>query len=217
MRRIREREAAPPLAGQHDVHVLAGLPGEWLDRRQAQPQAHDVRREPLHARDARRQLADLDVGDVADLARLDDQVLERARLADERVARRLLRRVDARRSPVRIGNAAGQQAYAAGAAGAALAAVREVEVLAERGGEDRLVGPRVELAVGGQDPDLHPPIIAAEKKRPRIFRCGAMVIAEGPVSADAGNCCKRIPLPRVLPCAPRCPQSGNEYPEERAR
>ena len=76
--------------------------------------------------------------------------LARARLADERVARRLFRGVDAGRTPVRIGDAAGQQAHAAGAAGAALAAVRQVQVLAQRRGKHGLVGVCLELALEGR-------------------------------------------------------------------
>ena len=173
VRRVREREAPAPLARQHHVHVLARLPGERLDRGQPQPESHDVRRQPGHALDPRRQLADLDIRDVADLAGFDDQVLLRAGLADECVAGRGLAGIDAGGTAVRVFDGAAQDADPAGAAGSALAAVREVEVLAERGGEHGLVGMRLELAAGRQDADLHPPIIAAPKERPRTFRCGA--------------------------------------------
>jgi hypothetical protein len=110
---------------------------------------------------------------VADLARLDDEVLERAGLADERVARSLLRGVDPGRAAVRIGDAPGDQAHTAGAAGAALAAVRQVEVLAQRSRQHRLVATRLEMPPRWQDLDFHPPIIGHAKKGPRIFRCGA--------------------------------------------
>ena len=47
-------------------------------------------------------------------------------------------------------------------------------MLAERGGEHRFVGLGLELALRREEPDLHPPIIAANRKRPRIFRCGVL-------------------------------------------
>ena len=99
----------------------------------------------------------------------------RARLADQRVARRLLRRVDADRPAMRVGEVPAQHAHAAGAAGAALAAVRQVEVLAERRGEHGLVGARLEFPVRWQQPDFHGDHYGRKKKGPASFDAGPQV------------------------------------------
>jgi hypothetical protein len=71
---------------------------------------------------------------------------------------------------MRIVELPAQHAHAAGSAGASLAAVRQIEMLAERRGEHRLFASRLEFPVRWKQPDFHSTIMAKERPRHLAMR-----------------------------------------------
>ena len=153
MRRRCDREAAAPSARQQDVDVLAGFECESFGERQPQEQSHDVVRQRDCALDAARQaLARGAIGGLQ-LKGFHDQVAARARLAEQDQAVGDLGRGQAQRRPIRIVDLAAHEARLAGAAIAALAAVRQVQGGALRRIEQRLIRCGLEAAAGVGDGD----------------------------------------------------------------
>ena len=119
-----------------------------------QMQRHHVVGEPLHLLHAARQRADRDVARRADGPRLDHEVAERLRLAEERLALRFFL-LGAAPSSGRCRSRPGLRDLAlAGAAGAVTAAVGQHQVLAQRRREDRFALLDVEFVSAGLDLDL---------------------------------------------------------------
>ena len=150
----RDREAAATAFGEDHVEVLAGAVVQFLHRGKAQRHRHDVLGEPLEALDAGRQALHLDLRRRSRLARLDAQVGERPRLAQQRVAvgGLLLREPDGSRT--RVLEVPRQHAGPARGAVATLAAVGQVEARAQRGREHRLAGLGEEGLSGRDQGDL---------------------------------------------------------------
>ena len=153
-RRARDREAAAATFRQHHVEILPRPEMQFLDRRQAQEHRHDVVGDAVHPLDAARQALHLDVGRRPDLARLDPQVRQRSRLAQQRVALARLALGQAGRHFARVLERALENARAARRAVAALATVRQVQPGAQRGCEHGLVTLRNEALAGRDQRDL---------------------------------------------------------------
>ena len=156
-RRARDRKAATSAARQDEVDVLARAKTQVLDRRQLEEHRHHVVGEPLHAVDAAWQVADFDLGRWTDLARLDRDVLERVRLAQQCVASFGFARRDASRQPsFGILDITRENASATGRAVSAFTTVRQVQPRSQRRGQHGLArGGREALACGDEGDPGH--------------------------------------------------------------
>jgi nucleoside-diphosphate-sugar epimerase len=153
--RAGQGEAAAAPARHDEIDVLAGAVIQVLDRWQLEEHRHHVIRQPLHALDAARQALDLHLRRGAHLARLDRDVGQRVRLAQQHVpVRRLFGRDARRKRGGRIGRASAEQSRATRGTVPALAAVRQVQAGAQRSAQHGFVGVRGKAFPGGHDRDL---------------------------------------------------------------
>jgi nucleoside-diphosphate-sugar epimerase len=172
VRRVGHREAAPRPVLQQELDVLPREELQPLGGRQLQVQHHYVVGEALEALHPHRQRLHLDVLRRADGARLDDDVTERLRLAEERLAlrfllvRQRLLLVDA------VVDGAGDDPALAAAAGAVAAAVRQDEVLAQRRRENRLAALDFELLPARLQRDFQGPCSVYNSSMKRLLVAG---------------------------------------------
>ena len=148
VRRVAHREAAPRAVLQQQVDVLPGQELQALVRRQLQVEDHHVVGRALHPLHPRRQLLDRDVPRASHLARLDDDIAERLRLAEERVTLLALGGGEDLLGIAAVIELALDQLAFARAAGAVAAAVRQDEAGIQRRLEDAFALLRGELMPG---------------------------------------------------------------------
>ena len=113
---------------------------QLLDSGEPQKDRHHVLGDQLHAIDATGQALHFNVRRGPHLADLDPEIGERHRLAEQRVTLADLVSRDAGRCVADVPDRAVDDPRPARGAVTALAAVRQVEARAQRGGEHRLAG-----------------------------------------------------------------------------
>jgi hypothetical protein len=151
---IRHREAAPLAVLHEDVEVLAGEELQALARGQLEVEDRHVVGGTLHLLHARRHRPDRKVLRARELAHLEHDVGERLRAARERLAGRLLVRVQRALLIVAVLELARPEDTLACAARAVAAAVRKAYALAKRGLEDGLAGRDGERVAARFEADL---------------------------------------------------------------
>jgi hypothetical protein len=136
----RDGETASAPTFQEHVEILPWLEAQSLDRRQSQPHLHDIGRQWCHTRDSAGQRFDFDLAYRGNQSRLDYEVRQGSRLAQQDVSGGFLLGRDPGWSYSRVTNRTGSQAGTARAAVTRFAAVREVQPGGERCLQHWLVG-----------------------------------------------------------------------------
>ncbi len=154
MRRVGHREAAPLAVLHEDVDVLAGEELQALAGGQLEVEHRHVFRRFLHLLHAGGKGADGEVLRARELAHLEDNVGHGPRAAGERLARRLLVRMQRALLVIAVRELSGAQHALAGAACAVAASIRQADSLAQCAFQDGLAGSDGERVPAGFEPNL---------------------------------------------------------------
>ena len=154
VRRIRHGKAAPRAVFEQDVDVLAGKEHEAFIGREFEKEDHGVAPGALKLVHPGGELPHLDVPRFAHLARLDDDVGKRFRLAEKREPALALGRAERLFRVASVVDPALDELALAAAAGTVAATVGNHQARVERSLENALAVRCLELVPGVADGDL---------------------------------------------------------------